>query len=185
MLSSTARESGWQEYPKIEYVEVTNQVANQDGELSFSFDAGARGLPLDHHHGLGDRGGERLHYSIGYAGPAGLRSKPLRYDPTLVIPADYETIMGFARGPLREWQKAGRIGPKPDRPVLLTAKRTISLGEFIGAVFGEMASENAPDHAPVDCSYEPIAHSDPAAMDHLLEQYAPRAPNQRDNDARE
>lgn len=86
--------------------------------------------------------GERINYGADSFCPAHLRHAPLRYSPEIEFPVSHEEIMGFYRGPMREWRRGGEEGPKPEMPFAFRTKHTIRLREFIGAVLNNLCSEN-------------------------------------------
>lgn len=66
----------------------------------------------------------------------------IRYEPDLIIPATHAEQMAYYRGSLRDWRVGGEIGPKPEMPIKLRAKRNISVAELIGVVLSETARKN-------------------------------------------
>lgn len=141
----SSREKGWESDTEIEHIRVGAYAREcDDGVYSFCFEASGMGKPLEEGDEMtGLEKGARIPYTLGFGGPARLRNVPLRHAPELVVPMGHERIMEFYRGTHRDWHAGGKAGPEPEIPVLLRTMREISLGEFIRAVFSELASENA------------------------------------------
>lgn len=130
----------------MDWIEIT-ALAGLDGETSrysFHFDATGMGVPLDvDDEDTGFRKGQRINWSLwGYGRVAALRDVPLRYNDELALPVTHEETMAHLRGPRRDWQHGGREGPEPEAPVAFRTKRSITLGEFIGALFDELSPGN-------------------------------------------
>lgn len=139
------REEGYEPDREVEWLEV-HAGANVEDDLTYTFYFDSRGkstMLKEDDPATGFREGDRINWSLwGYGAPAGLRHVPLRYNPELLLPVPHEELMAHLRGPRRDWELGGRQGPEPEIPARLRAKRTISFGEFIGALLGEIGSQN-------------------------------------------
>jgi hypothetical protein len=83
--------------------------------------------------------GETINYSTSCVPIATIRHLPIRLEGELVVPDTHEAIMAHRRGPWRAWKMGGQQGPEPESPVLMRARRDISLADLIGSVVSELS----------------------------------------------
>lgn len=128
---------------EMEAIVVQTYMEESDGSYRIFRDSYGLGFPLtEHDENTGMQPGDRVQYALSYSSAARYRHIPLRYNPDLVVPHSHEVYMEFARGTLLDWRQGGEVGPRPEPPVLLRLKATITLGQFIGALFRELGTED-------------------------------------------
>ncbi|MQA92325.1 MAG: hypothetical protein GEU90_19205 [Gemmatimonas sp.] len=138
---SAVRERGFSPDPEIDFIEVRPFADTRDDlTIEQYFGASAMTYPLQKDDPeTGSKKGERINYALDSIDPATVARAAIRYSPELIIPATHKEQMAYFRGARRDWVVGGEIGPKPEMPIILRAKRNITVAELIGAVLSETA----------------------------------------------
>lgn len=143
------REGGFSPDPEIDFIEV-RPFADTSDDLTIEqyFDASAMTYPLEKDDPVtGSKKGDRINYALDSINPAAVARAAIRYSPELIIPATHKEQLAYFRGARRDWIVGGEVGPKPEMPITLRAKRNITVAELIGAVLSETSRRNLPDEA--------------------------------------
>jgi hypothetical protein len=86
----------------------------------------------------------REHYGLN-GSPSLMLDCPLRCETTLSFPASTADTQVYYRGPLRAWERAGRPGLRPPKPVAFVTNQVVTLRAFLRALFAELGTGHDPE----------------------------------------
>lgn len=137
----------------IEYLEVYNTAGESSGEYWFGVDCHGVSKPLtaesreitDPAYGGHYKVGDRINYALDFTPLPKLLDLPIRVNDELKVPVKHDELMRFFRGPMRDF-RVGKISEEPEYPWALQARKAITLGEMIGAIFTEVSCFVDDDH---------------------------------------